>query len=144
MAKRRSRTSKLIKTKKVESKLEEAFTCPFCNHDKSVSCTLDTKLKIGEAQCWVCKESYATTIHHLTEPIDIYSEWVDECEKVDKSEELRDDDHRHSKKRRAILRPTPPLSTAVDLYSEWLDRCEEASKSEDWQEDRPLSKKRRA
>ncbi|CAD5176263.1 unnamed protein product [Musa acuminata subsp. malaccensis] len=103
MAKRRSRTSKLIKTKKVESKLEEAFTCPFCNHDKSVSCTLDTKLKIGEAQCWVCKESYATTIHHLTEPIDIYSEWVDECEKVDKSEELRDDDHRHSKKRRAIL-----------------------------------------
>ncbi|RWV92611.1 hypothetical protein GW17_00044997, partial [Ensete ventricosum] len=50
-----------------------------------------------------CKESYATTIHHLTEPIDIYAEWVDECEQVDKSEDLRVDDHRPSKKRRAVF-----------------------------------------
>ncbi|KAJ8513729.1 hypothetical protein OPV22_004163 [Ensete ventricosum] len=127
MAKRRSRVMKLIKTTKVQPKLEAAFTCPFCNHDKSVSCTLDKTLKIGEAQCEVCKESYATTIHHLTEPIDIYAEWVDECEQVDKSEDLRVDDHR----------PTEP----IDIYT---DECEKVNKSGKLRDDYRPSKKRRA
>ncbi|CAL9053168.1 unnamed protein product [Musa banksii] len=130
MAKRRSRTSKLIKTKKVQPKLEEAFTCPFCNHDKSVSCTLDKKLKVGEAQCGVCKESYATTIHHLTEPIDIYSEWVDECENTNESEELLVDDHR----------PTEPIG----IYTEWDDERKEVNESEKLRDDNRPSKKRRS
>ena len=28
--------------------------------------------------------NYKTSITHLTEPIDVYSEWIDECEKEQK------------------------------------------------------------
>ncbi|KAL6289970.1 hypothetical protein ACE6H2_007480 [Prunus campanulata] len=40
------------------------------------------KNMIGEAFCSVCQESCSTTITCLTEPIDVYSEWIDECERV--------------------------------------------------------------
>nr|XP_010908977.1 transcription elongation factor 1 homolog [Elaeis guineensis] len=80
MGKRKSRAKPV--PKKPQPKLDVYFTCPFCNHDKSFNCSMDMKMKIGEAYCRVCEESYATSIHHLTEPIDIYSEWLDECERV--------------------------------------------------------------
>ncbi|PWA76665.1 transcription elongation factor 1 [Artemisia annua] len=44
--------------------------------------TLDMKNLIGEASCRICQENFSTTITALTEPIDIYSEWIDECERV--------------------------------------------------------------
>jgi len=37
---------------------------------------------IGEASCRICQENFSTTVNALTEPIDIYSEWIDECERV--------------------------------------------------------------
>uniref|UniRef100_A0A7N0TAW1 Transcription elongation factor 1 homolog n=1 Tax=Kalanchoe fedtschenkoi TaxID=63787 RepID=A0A7N0TAW1_KALFE len=61
-------------------KLGKAFTCPFCHHPESVECTIDKKLKIGKASCYVCSESYCVKINFLTEAIDIYSEWLDACE----------------------------------------------------------------
>ncbi|GKV02037.1 hypothetical protein SLEP1_g14524 [Rubroshorea leprosula] len=42
---------------------------------------------IGEAICSICQESFSTTITALTEPIDIYSEWIDECERVNNLED---------------------------------------------------------
>ncbi|GJZ64796.1 transcription elongation factor 1 [Tanacetum coccineum] len=42
----------------------------------------DMKNLIGEASCRICQENFSTTITALTEPIDIYSEWIDECERV--------------------------------------------------------------
>ncbi|KAL6289968.1 hypothetical protein ACE6H2_007478 [Prunus campanulata] len=50
--------------------------------DTSIECDVDMKNMIGEAFCSVCQESYSTTITCLTEPIDVYSEWIDECEWV--------------------------------------------------------------
>ncbi|CAF2079369.1 unnamed protein product [Brassica oleracea] len=35
---------------------------------------------IGIATCRICEESFSTTITALSEAIDIYSEWIDECE----------------------------------------------------------------
>ncbi|XP_038986528.1 uncharacterized protein LOC120112019 [Phoenix dactylifera] len=47
----------------------------------------DMKNLIGEASCRICQESFSTTITALTEPIDIYSEWMDECERVNNLED---------------------------------------------------------
>uniref|UniRef100_A0A2C9W8Q1 Transcription elongation factor 1 homolog n=1 Tax=Manihot esculenta TaxID=3983 RepID=A0A2C9W8Q1_MANES len=66
-------------------KLDTAFTCPFCYHPESVACIIDKKLFLGEAKGCICEPSFATSITPLTEPIDIYSEWIDECASVNKS-----------------------------------------------------------
>ncbi|KAH0639007.1 hypothetical protein KY285_035593 [Solanum tuberosum] len=70
-------------------KLDTTFTCPFCSHGSSVECHIDMKNLIGEANCMICQESFSTTVTALTEAIDIYSEWIDECERVNN---LEDDD----------------------------------------------------
>ncbi|KAI3995244.1 hypothetical protein MKX01_032046 [Papaver californicum] len=43
---------------------------------------MDMKLRIGSAICGICQESYSTKINRLTEPINIYSEWIHKCECV--------------------------------------------------------------
>nr|AKJ77985.1 ElF1 superfamily transcriptions factor [Triticum aestivum] len=63
-------------------KLDTVFSCPFCNHGSSVECRIDLKNLIGEANCQICQESFSTTANALTEAIDVYSEWIDECERV--------------------------------------------------------------
>ncbi|TVU12425.1 hypothetical protein EJB05_46069, partial [Eragrostis curvula] len=82
MGKRKSRTSKLLAQPRKVAKLDTAFSCPFCNHAGSVECSIDHKHGIAEASCFVCKEFYATTAHALTEPVDVYSDWIDACEKA--------------------------------------------------------------
>ncbi|PHT69617.1 Transcription elongation factor 1 -like protein [Capsicum annuum] len=47
----------------------------------------DMKNLIGEAICRICQESFSTTVTALTEPIDIYSEWIDECARVNNLED---------------------------------------------------------
>ncbi|CAN1229609.1 Transcription elongation factor 1 homolog [Linum grandiflorum] len=89
MGKRKSR-AKPAPRKRMD-KLDTVFSCPFCNHGTSVECRIDMKNLIGEASCGICQESFSTTITGicsspvcaaLTEPIDVYSEWIDECERV--------------------------------------------------------------
>eukprot|EP01018_Ginkgo_biloba_P019431 Gb_16585 [translate_table: standard] len=71
--------------KKKQEKLNTVFSCPFCNHESSVECRMDRKDQIGEALCRICQESFSTSINTLSEPIDVYSEWIDECERVNNS-----------------------------------------------------------
>lgn len=68
--------------KKVRPKLDAAFNCPFCNSSKSVACTMNWEVEQGTVNCTVCNTSYTTTINSLSEAIDVYSEWIDECEKA--------------------------------------------------------------
>ena len=42
---------------------------------------------IGEAVCRICQESFSMTVNALSEPIDVYSEWIDECERVNTLDE---------------------------------------------------------
>ncbi|RVW95917.1 transcription elongation factor 1 homolog isoform X1 [Vitis vinifera] len=88
MGKRKSRAKP--PPKKRMDKLDTVFSCPFCNHGTGVECRIDMKNLIGEASCRICQESFSTTVTALTEPIDIYSEWIDECERVNN---LEDDGH---------------------------------------------------
>ncbi|KAG5727960.1 hypothetical protein E4T56_gene19399 [Termitomyces sp. T112] len=57
--------------------LDTAFTCLFCHHDKSVTVRLDRKEGVAYLACRVCDQRYQSKVNHLTEPIDIYSEWID-------------------------------------------------------------------
>ncbi|KAF2541967.1 hypothetical protein F2Q70_00034832 [Brassica cretica] len=68
-------------------KLDTVFSCPFCNHGSSVECQINMKEVIGIATCGICEESFSTTITALSEAIDIYSEWIDECERVNAVED---------------------------------------------------------
>lgn len=35
---------------------------------------------IGSLDCRLCGAAYQMPIHHLHEPIDVFSEWLDDCE----------------------------------------------------------------
>ncbi|XP_025813262.1 transcription elongation factor 1 homolog [Panicum hallii] len=59
MGKRKSRTSKSM----AAPKLGTEFTCPFCGHPDAVECRIHRK----------------DSANALTEPVDVYSEWIDAC-----------------------------------------------------------------
>jgi transcription elongation factor Elf1 len=40
------------------------------------------KTKRAEAKCSMCAEYYNCEITNISEEIDVYSEWIDACEKV--------------------------------------------------------------
>ncbi|GJJ12129.1 hypothetical protein Clacol_006370 [Clathrus columnatus] len=52
--------------------LETSFMCLYCNHEKSVTVKLDRKEGIAY-------------LSYLTEPIDIYSEWIDAADEAEKT-----------------------------------------------------------
>ena len=41
---------------------------------------MDNRAGIGSLECRLCGASYQMPIHHLHEPIDVFSEWLDDCE----------------------------------------------------------------
>lgn len=78
MGKRKSSARK--PAKKIKQTLDTTFTCLFCNHEKLVICTIDKKNLLGELHCKICGQSFQTAIHALSQPVDIYSDWIDACE----------------------------------------------------------------
>ncbi|KAK3234976.1 hypothetical protein CYMTET_54797 [Cymbomonas tetramitiformis] len=81
MGKRKSKAP--TETKKI-LKVPTSFNCPFCNHGSSVECRIDREAENGEVRCRVCSEGFQMKINNLTDPVDIYSDWIDECERVNK------------------------------------------------------------
>lgn len=41
---------------------------------------MDKKNLLGELHCKICGQSFQTAIHSLSQPVDIYSDWIDACE----------------------------------------------------------------
>ncbi|CAN3365354.1 transcription elongation factor 1 [Diutina catenulata] len=74
------RKSSAKPVKKIKQKLESTFTCLFCNHERSVICTLDKKNSLGELHCKICGQTFQTAINSLSQPVDVYSDWIDACE----------------------------------------------------------------
>ncbi|EJF65954.1 transcription elongation factor Elf1 like-domain-containing protein [Dichomitus squalens] len=64
--------------------LETNFTCLFCHHDKSVSVRINRKEGVAQLLCKICDQRYQSKANHLTEPIDIYSEWIDAADAAEK------------------------------------------------------------
>lgn len=76
------KTSARGPAKKLKQRLDTQFSCLFCNHEKAVTCSLDKKTNIGTLNCKICGQSFQSPINSLSQPIDIYSDWVDACEAV--------------------------------------------------------------
>eukprot|EP00232_Nephroselmis_pyriformis_P002647 CAMPEP_0182913106 /NCGR_PEP_ID=MMETSP0034_2-20130328/37865_1 /TAXON_ID=156128 /ORGANISM="Nephroselmis pyriformis, Strain CCMP717" /LENGTH=85 /DNA_ID=CAMNT_0025049809 /DNA_START=13 /DNA_END=270 /DNA_ORIENTATION=- len=68
-------------------KLAIIFDCPFCNHDKAVECKIDKDAEVAELNCRICSETFRMQTNKLTEPVDVYYEWIDECERLNKDVE---------------------------------------------------------
>ncbi|KIY43412.1 Elf1-domain-containing protein [Fistulina hepatica ATCC 64428] len=76
MGKRKKSSRKPVPTKR-KTPLETTFTCLFCHHDDSVTVRMDRKEGVAHLACKICDQRYQGKVHHLTEPIDVYSEWID-------------------------------------------------------------------
>mmetsp|Transcript_18115 Transcript_18115/g.28422 ORF Transcript_18115/g.28422 Transcript_18115/m.28422 type:complete len:169 (-) Transcript_18115:62-568(-) len=74
-----------VQTKKRQT-LAKQFKCPFCANDEVVECKMDLKNGTGSLSCRMCSASYSMPIHHLHEPIDVFSEWLDDCEAAERGE----------------------------------------------------------
>ena len=83
------RKSKARVMKKTIQTVPTQFDCIFCNHAKTVECKLNMASSVGTIRCRVCQVTFQMEINHLTEPIDIYGEWIDETEKANRVD--RDD-----------------------------------------------------
>lgn len=79
MGKRKSRKKPMTR-KKVVGTLETQFNCPFCNHEHSCEVKMDRTRNTGAIHCRVCLEDFQTSITYLSEPVDVYSDWIDACE----------------------------------------------------------------
>ena len=85
----RKRKSHKIKRTVTNIKVPTTFDCIFCNNIDSTEVKLEPSMSIGYIYCRVCTANYQTTVHHLTEPIDVYWEWIDEAERVNTIEEQK-------------------------------------------------------
>lgn len=52
---------------------------------------MDFKIGIGSLSCRLCAASFQMPIHHLNEPIDVFSEWLDDCEAAQQGKATGDD-----------------------------------------------------
>jgi len=80
---KRKKASKPQAAKKKE-KLPTTFQCLFCNHENSVSVTLEKKIGIGSLQCKVCGQNFQTNINFMSAGVDVYADWIDACDAVAK------------------------------------------------------------
>ncbi|KAK8221099.1 hypothetical protein HDK77DRAFT_205594 [Phyllosticta capitalensis] len=88
MGKRKKSSRGPVAPKKREG-LATVFQCLFCNHEKSVTIQMDKKGNIGNLQCKVCGVNFQQPITSISQPIDVYYEWVDACDAV--AQEEKDD-----------------------------------------------------
>ena len=80
MGRRKKAMKKVSKTKRAV--LAKSFKCLFCHHDKSVNCKMDNKSMTGALQCTICDAKFQTQINSLSEPIDVFTEWIDEADVI--------------------------------------------------------------
>ncbi|KAL3769713.1 hypothetical protein ACHAWU_005761 [Discostella pseudostelligera] len=66
--------------------LAKRFKCPFCANEDVVECKMDLSKGVGSLACRMCSASYQMPIHHLHEPVDVFSEWLDDCEAAERGE----------------------------------------------------------
>ncbi|KAF2868389.1 transcription elongation factor Elf1 like-domain-containing protein [Massariosphaeria phaeospora] len=82
MGKRKS--AKKPQGPKKKEKLPTIFQCLFCNHENSVSVSIEKKSGVGNLHCKVCGQTFQTSINYLSAPVDVYADWIDACDQVAK------------------------------------------------------------
>ncbi|KAF9075278.1 Elf1-domain-containing protein [Rhodocollybia butyracea] len=89
MGKRKKSSRKPTQTR-VRVPLDTAFTCLFCHHDKSVTVRIDRKEGVAQLVCRVCDQRYQSKVNHLTEPVDVYSEWKEMCDMLEEQRKAKE------------------------------------------------------
>ncbi|KAG9290025.1 hypothetical protein G9A89_010331 [Geosiphon pyriformis] len=79
MGKRKTKRKPMAKKKE---SLDVQFNCMFCNHERSVEVKMDKEHKVGNLKCRICGVQFQANINQLSDPVDVYSEWVDAVESV--------------------------------------------------------------
>ncbi|KAF5391258.1 hypothetical protein D9757_001868 [Collybiopsis confluens] len=107
---KRKKSSRKPAPARIKVPLDTSFTCLFCHHEKSVTVRIDRKEGMAQLVCRVCDQRYQSKVNHLTEPIDIYSEWIDaadEAQKMGSTSAVR-------RPAASSSRPTPRAPSADD------------------------------
>ncbi len=84
MGRRKKAAKKIVQKKK--HVVPTSFKCLFCNSEGSVTCKLNFTTMVGQLKCRICDTSFETQINSLTDPIDVFSEWLDEAEELQEQE----------------------------------------------------------
>mmetsp|Transcript_9764 Transcript_9764/g.16451 ORF Transcript_9764/g.16451 Transcript_9764/m.16451 type:complete len:86 (-) Transcript_9764:140-397(-) len=82
------RKAKKAPPKKKQRTVATVFDCPFCNHKSVITCKMDRANFTGTLSCRVCTAKFETKIESIHEPIDVYSEWVDQCALLEQTEDV--------------------------------------------------------
>ena len=78
MGGKRKSAKRVVTKKKVRA--PKVFKCPYCCHDASCEVKIDASVQIGTISCRVCGEQFQSRTSFLSEPVDVYCEWIDACE----------------------------------------------------------------
>ncbi|KAK4621813.1 Transcription elongation factor 1 [Fulvia fulva] len=70
--------------KKQREVLATNFKCVFCNHETSVGVKIDKKAGVGNLHCKSCLQNFQTGVNYLSQPVDVYADWIDACDAVAK------------------------------------------------------------
>ncbi|KAM0688172.1 hypothetical protein COBT_000578 [Conglomerata obtusa] len=76
MGRKKARRTSIRRTRKIMP-LPTRFSCPECNHENVVVCKINKIEKRAVAHCSVCEASHSCKANHLSAPIDIYTDWID-------------------------------------------------------------------
>eukprot|EP00916_Digyalum_oweni_P019481 GHVL01032404.1.p1 GENE.GHVL01032404.1~~GHVL01032404.1.p1 ORF type:complete len:100 (+),score=16.52 GHVL01032404.1:29-328(+) len=79
------RKSRAIVKKGPPSKLSTSFDCPYCGMERTIEVKMDRKSNLASLKCTntscQCHENvWQSRISYLDEAVDIYHNWIDECQ----------------------------------------------------------------
>lgn len=97
--------------KKLKVRLDTSFDCPFCNHNGCITVSLDKRVNmIGSLHCNKCNVNFESKVNVLSEPVDVYTDWIDAVEAVNdpKNKDVEEDS--------GTRRPIGSDSDDSDLY----------------------------
>lgn len=115
--------------KKLKVRLDTSFDCPFCNHNGCITVSLDKRVNmVGSLHCNKCNVNFESKVNVLSEPVDVYTDWIDAVEAVNdpKNKDVEED--------AGTRRPIGSDSDDSDLYDSNSDEEEAESTTK-----RPLS-----
>jgi len=104
---KRKKSSRKPQGPKKRDPLETIFTCLYCHHEKSVTCKIDRREGLAHLHCKVCGQMFQGRVHHLTEPIDIYSMWIDAADQAEKTHAATQSTSGTSSRRPQVVLETP-------------------------------------
>jgi transcription elongation factor Elf1 len=71
------RKARRMQPKNKRAREERRFNCLVCNQEQVVKCSVDHSANRGTAHCSLCDATYHCETNRLSQPIDVYSSWVD-------------------------------------------------------------------